>query len=573
VHVIDWIIVGLYLVITLWIGWSAGRKQTEDSQQFFLSGRQVPWWLLGVSMVATTFSADTPNLVTDLVRRFGVAGNWMWWCFLPTAMLTVFVYARLWRSTGLSTDLAFYELRYSGKPAAFLRGFRALYLGVFFNVVIMATVSLAAIKMGAVLIGLEPWQTVIIASSVTLLYSFWGGFRSVLYTDVFQFVCAMIGSTAAAWYLVYKATDNNPSMLWSHVAVAERMDFLPPLEDGMLWTTLLLVPMLVQWWSAWYPGAEPGGGGYVVQRMLAAKSPKHAQKATLFFVIAHYAIRPWPWILVALASLVVFPDLASLQKAFPSLPPDQVANDMAYPAMISLLPVGLLGLLVASLLAAFMSTLSTHLNWGASYMVFDVYLRFLHPKASNKQQVWVGRLTTLLLMVCAAVLSLFLHSALQAFSLLLQLGAGTGLLYFLRWFWPRINAYTEIGAMLLSLLVALFLELVLPAVGYTIGSDVVRLLVGVAVTTLGWLFIAGITRPEPKIVWEQFCQAAFQGRATVPKSALISAFSGMIGIYSILTSIGTLLYGQYSVALVSLAIFVFSLLAVRKFSAASLSAE
>lgn len=572
-HLADWSIVVAYLAVTLWIGWQAGRHQSSDSKQFFLSGRQMPWWLLGVSMVATTFSADTPNLVTDLVRRYGVAGNWLWWCFLPTAMLTVFVYARLWRATGLPTDLAFYELRYSGKAAAFLRGFRAIYLGVFFNIIIMATVSLAAIKMGAVLIGLQPWQTLLIAGLITLAYSSWGGLRSVLYTDVFQFVCAMIGSTAAAWFLVNKATGNNPSQLWVQPAVMERVAFIPPLDNSSLWLTLLLVPLLVQWWSAWYPGAEPGGGGYVVQRMLAAQSPKHAQKATLFFVIAHYAVRPWPWIMVALASLIIFPDLESLRQAFPSLPADQVAHDMAYPAMISLLPTGLLGLLIASLLAAFMSTLSTHLNWGASYLVFDVYLRFINPTASDHKQVWIGRITTWLLMVCAAVLSLYLSSALQAFTLLLQLGAGTGLLYLLRWFWPRINAYTEVAAMILSLIVALVLQVVLPALGYSVISEVQRLLLGVGVTTMGWILVAFLTKPESEVVWRTFCLAAFQGKPYVPKGAIISALAGVIGIYTIVLATGTLLYGRYQEAVLGLGVFLLSLLVIRRYSTRSLSSE
>jgi len=360
-HSIDWLIVIAFLLITLFIGLWVSRQSGKNTKEFFLSGRNMPWWILGVSMVATTFSADTPNLVTDIVRQNGVSGNWVWWAFLLTGMLTVFVFAKLWRRSKVLTDLEFYEMRYSGKPAAFLRGFRALYLGVFFNVMIMASVTLAAIKIGSILLGLTPIQTVLIASIVTVIYSSLGGLRGVLLTDLFQFVIAMIGSIGAAIVALNLPEVGGISGLISHANVVEKLNFLPDMKNPDLWVPMLLIPLAVQWWSTWYPGAEPGGGGYVAQRMLAARNEKHAMGATLFFNIAHYALRPWPWIIVALCSLIIFPDLESLKTAFPAIEDSVVKNDLAYPAMLSFLPVGLLGLVVASLIAAFMSTISENI--------------------------------------------------------------------------------------------------------------------------------------------------------------------------------------------------------------------
>ena len=359
----------------------------------------MPWWLLGISMVATTFSADTPNLVTDIVRKDGVSGNWVWWAFLLTGMLTVFVYAKLWRRSGISTDLEFYELRYAGKSAAFLRGFRAIYLGVFFNIMIMASVCLAAIKIGGVLLGLTPIQTLVIASTVTVIYTVLGGLRGVIWTDFFQFILAMIGTIWAMFVILDLPEINGVSNLLAHENVSGKLDFLPDLNNWDIAIPLLIIPLAVQWWSVWYPGAEPGGGGYVAQRMLSAKDEKNAIGATLLFNIAHYALRPWPWIIIALASLIMFPDLSSLQAAFPEIPVDKVNDDLAYPAMLTYLPSGLLGLVVASLIGAFMSTISTHLNWGASYIAHDCYKRFWNKRASDAQLIFIGRISTVVLML------------------------------------------------------------------------------------------------------------------------------------------------------------------------------
>ncbi|MCB0620807.1 MAG: Na+:solute symporter, partial [Saprospiraceae bacterium] len=393
---LDWSIIFAFFAVSLAIGLLVSRRAGKDFSEFFLSGRNMPWWLLGVSMVATTFSADTPNLVTDIVRKNGIAGNWVWWAFLLTGMLTVFVYAKLWRRSGIQTDLEFYELRYSGKEAAFLRGFRALYLGVFFNVFIMATVILAAFKIGGVF-GLGRLEIIIVVSIITLIYTSLGGLRGVLLTDFFQFLLAMAGTIWAAIVVLRLPEVGGLKNLLVHPNVSGKLDLLPDFNDPNMLIPLFIIPLAVQWWSVWYPGAEPGGGGYIVQRMLSAKDEKNAVSATLFFNIAHYALRPWPWILIALASLIVFPDLASLGAAFPDLDAGIVNDDLAYPAMMRYLPAGLLGLVLASLMAAFMSTISTHLNWGSSYIVNDFYRRFIKPQASNKELVAVGRLSTVVL--------------------------------------------------------------------------------------------------------------------------------------------------------------------------------
>jgi len=315
---IDWTIIISFFAISLIIGLLVAKKAGSSSSEFFLSGRNMPWWLLGFSMVATTFSTDTPNLVTDFVRTDGVAGNWQWWAFLLTGMLTVFVYAKLWRRSGVMTDIEFYEIRYSGKPAAFLRGFRALYLGVFFNIIVMATVTLAAIKIGGVMFDFTPLQTIIVASIVTVAYSMLGGLRGVLITDFLLFFIAMFGSVVAAVVALNHEAVGGLSNMLVHENVVSKLSLLPDFGEGKwdIAISIFIIPIAVQWWNVWYPGSEPGGGGYIAQRMLAAKDEKHAMGATLFFNAAHYALRPWPWIIVALCSLIVFPDLESLQQAW-----------------------------------------------------------------------------------------------------------------------------------------------------------------------------------------------------------------------------------------------------------------
>lgn len=488
---LDWGIIGAFFVVSLAIGLIVSRQSGKNYKEFFLSGRGMPWWLLGISMVATTFSADTPNLVTDIVRNNGVAGNWVWWAFLLTGMLTVFVYARLWRRSGIMTDLEFYELRYHGKTAAFLRGFRAIYLGVFFNIMIMATVTLAAIKIGGVMLGLGPLETVLITSAVTVVYTSLGGLRGVILTDFFQFILAMVGIIWAAVVIVNLPEVGGLEKLFAHEEVRTKLHLLPDFTDSSQLIPLFILPLAIQWWSVWYPGAEPGGGGYIVQRMLSAKDEKNAVGATLLFNIAHYALRPWPWILIALASIVVFPDLESLRQAFPNVSEQVVKDDLAFPAMLTYLPSGLLGLVIASLIAAFMSTLSTHLNWGASYIVHDFYRRFINEKASEKTLVRLGRWSTVGLMVLTALFALVLENALQAFNILLQIGAGTGLIFILRWFWWRISAFSEITAMVVSFLMAIYLEVIHPG---ELESHT-KLLLGVGITTASWILVTFLTPP------------------------------------------------------------------------------
>ena len=506
---LDYILITVFFSITLFIGIYVSKKSGKSSTEYFLSGRSMPWWLLGLSMVATTFSTDTPNLVTDIVRTNGVSGNWVWWAFLITGMLTVFVYAKLWRKSNVNTDLEFYEMRYGGKPASFLRKFRAIYLGVIFNVITMSAVTLAAIKIGGIMLGLEPWETVISAGLITVIFSALGGFKGVVYTDFVLFFVAMGGAIGAAYYLVNIPEVGGIEALMANENVIDKLSILPDFSNKQALITLLIIPLAVQWWSSWYPGAEPGGGGYIAQRMLAAKDENHAIGATFFFNIMHYALRPWPWILVALASLVVFPDLASIQEAFPNIANDKLGHDLAYSAMLTKLPSGLLGLVLASLIAAYMSTISTQLNWGSSYIVYDFYKQQINPNASEKRLVAVGRLSTVILMVLSAMLALFLQNALQLFNLLLVFGAGTGLIFILRWFWWRINAWSEITAMFTSGIVSLLFTI--PSVKHYLFNETEGIfppwsefLWVVFITTVAWLLATFMTKPETNEVLQRF---------------------------------------------------------------------
>ena len=463
---IDWTIIGVFFAIVLGIGWKASLTAGKNSQEFFLGGRGMPWWLLGISMVACTFSCDTPNLVTQFVREDGVVKNWAWWAFLITGMVTVFIYAQLWRRSNVMTDLEFYELRYSGKGASFLRGFRAIYLGVFFNCLIMGSVSLAAIKIGGVMLGTTPLVTIVGASVFVVIYASLGGIKGVIWSDFFQYGIAMVGAVYAAYVAVnYSDPLTGVSVggltgLLNHEAVIPKLNIMPDFSNWMSFIPLLIIPVAVQWWAVWYPGAEPGGGGYIAQKMLAAKDEKNAIGATMLFNFMHYAVRPWPWIIVALASLIIFPQLSDIKAQFPEIDPRYLKDDIAYPAMLAKILKGSawLGIIVASLIAAYMSTIGTHLNWGSSYVVNDFYKRFVKKDASEKDMVRMGRICTVGLMVFAGTLSLtVLDSAQQGFEFLFLSGAGTGAIYLLRWFWWRINAMTEIVAMIVASLMAVWL--------------------------------------------------------------------------------------------------------------------
>lgn len=548
---LDWVIVGLYFILSLTVGIWSSKKAGKDTKSFFLAGRNMPWWLLGVSMVATTFSTDTPNLVTDLVRQKGVSGNWSWWAFLLTGMLTVFVYAKLWHRSGVLTDIEFYELRYSGKAAAFLRGFRALYLGLIFNVLVMGTVSLAAVKFGEIVLGWPGWMTLSIACSITLAYSTMGGLKAVIITDFIQFILAMIGSVWAMLFIIGLPEVGGLAQLITHSNVIDKLSILPSFSDPNVWVPVMLVPLAVQWWASYYPGAEPGGGGYIAQRMFSAKDEENAVGATFLFNIAHYALRPWPWILIALSSLIIFPELSDIQKAFPNLPVDKLGHDVAYPAMLSLLPSGLLGLVAASLIAAFMSTMSTQLNLGASYLVNDFYHRFIKPDASDKDLVRVGRLFTILSIFLGGGLGLFLTSAGQAFTLLLMIGAGTGLIYILRWFWWRINAYTEIVAMISSLVIAAYFNF-----GNSSLEEWEKIVFGAMLTTIVWVVATFVTPPDNEKTLQNFVIKINPGGPgwskysmttgepwVLPKGILLMVL-GCIAVYSILIGVGQLIYGN-----------------------------
>jgi len=551
---LDWCIVAAYFIFSLLVGVWASKRAGQDTKSFFLAGRNMPWWLLGISMVATTFSTDTPNLVTELVRKDGVAGNWTWWAFLLTGMLTVFVYAKLWRRSGVLTDIEFYELRYSGKAAAFLRGFRALYLGLVFNVLVMGAVSLAAVKFGEIVLGLPGWTTLLVACSITLAYSTLGGLKAVIVTDFVQFVLAMVGSVWGMLYIVRLPEIGGVSKLITHSNVVDKIALIPDLSDPNLWVPILLIPLSVQWWASYYPGSEPGGGGYIAQRMFSAKDETNAVGATFLFNVAHYALRPWPWILIALSSLIIFPELTDLKTAFPDLSDDKLGHDAAYSAMLTLLPSGLLGLVAASLIAAFMSTMSTQLNLGASYLVNDFYHRFVNPDASEKQLVFAGRLFTVVSVFLGAGLGLLLTNAKQAFTLLLMIGAGTGLIYILRWFWWRINAYTEIVAMISSLVIAGYFN-------FFINDKLEgweKITIGAALTTFIWVVATYCTPPDDEKTLRNFVKKVNPGGPGWKKYAdnntssepwpvpngILCMVLGCIATYSFLLGVGQLIYGQ-----------------------------
>ncbi|MFT4831522.1 MAG: SSS family solute:Na+ symporter [Psychroserpens sp.] len=581
----DYLIIAVFFTITLSIGLYVSKKSGKDSSEFFLSGRTMPWWLLGVSMVATTFSTDTPNLVTDIVRTNGVSGNWVWWAFLLTGLLTVFVYAKLWRKSNVKTDIEFYEFRYGGAPARFLRKFRAIYLGVIFNVITMSAVTLAAIKIGGIMLGLEPWQTVVFGGVITVIFSAAGGFKGVVYTDFVLFFVAMGGAIGAAYYLVNLPEVGGVAALMANDAVAGKLSILPDFSNKQTLITLFIIPLAVQWWSSWYPGAEPGGGGYIAQRMLAAKDENHAIGATFFFNIMHYALRPWPWILVALASLVVYPDLASIQEAFPNIADDKLGHDLAYSAMLTKLPSGLLGLVLASLVAAYMSTISTQLNWGSSYVVYDFYKQMINPKASEKKLVLVGRISTVVLMVFSALLALVLQNALQLFEVLLVFGAGTGLIFILRWFWWRINAWSEITAMFASGIISILLKLT-PLGGYLFDTEsgvfenYYEYPFVVLVTTIIWVGATFITQAESTEVLRSFykkIQPGGPGWSKVVREAkadgeeiintkegwsvpsgIVAMLLGCVMIYSCMFATGYWIYGDYTYAWVLTGIVVVS---------------
>jgi solute:Na+ symporter, SSS family len=581
---LDWVVVLASLLIcfgpALFFGDRAGRSTSE----FFASGRAVPWWLAGLSMVATTFSADTPNLVTDIVRRNGVAGNWVWWAFVLTGVATVFFYARLWRRSGVLTDLEFYELRYSGKAASAVRGFRAVYLGLFFNCMIMAAVNLATCKIAGILFGLDRWQTLLLVGILNVTFAAFAGLWGVLVIDMIQFFMKMTAVIAAAYFAVTSVQVGGLHALIAKVSAMHGpgginyLNLLPDFSSNWdLAVAVFIMPVAVQWWAVWYPGSEPGGGSYIAQRMLASKSEKDALSAVLFFNIAHYVFRPWPWILVALCSLIVYPELSDIQRAFPNLDPRLLGHDIAYPAMLTFLPSGFLGLMVGGLIAASSSTILTHLNWGASYLVHDFYRRFIKPDADERHYVLAGRLATVGIFVGAAGSVYLLDTAKDVFDVILQVGAGTGLLYLVRWFWWRVNAWCEIVAMISSFAVSIGL-LALRSQGVVFSTHV-ALVVTVAITTVCWVTTAYVGPETDRDVlvrffrlihpagpgWEPIRQlagnapAAAADRDNIPL-ALVGWVAGCTSIWSALFAEGNYLYGRMPQAVLLTVIFLVSTL-------------
>ncbi len=581
---IDWIIAIAAVAICFVPALFFSKRSSKNTSEFFASGRSVPWWLAGLSMVATTFSSDTPNLVTDIVRRNGVAGNWVWWSFVLTGVATVFFYARLWRRSGVLTDLEFYEIRYSGKAAAAVRGFRAVYLGLLFNCLIMATVNLAACKIAAVLFGLDRWQTLAFVGLLNVAFAAHSGLWGVLVIDMIQFFIKMTAVIAAAYFALSLPQVGGLSGMVEKVSAMEGpngisyLNILPDFSNNWeIAVAVFIMPIAVQWWAVWYPGAEPGGGSYIAQRMLASKSEKDSLGAVLFFNLAHYVLRPWPWILVGLASLIVYPQLSDIQTAFPNLDPSMINHDIAYPAMLKFLPIGFVGLMAGGLVAANSSTILTHLNWGASYLVHDFYRRFIKKDGSEKHYVAMGRVATIMLFFVSSAIVFVLDSAKDAFDIILQVGAGTGLLYLLRWYWWRINAWCEVVAMISSFVVSVGF-IVLQRQDVLTMETAPKLILTIVITTICWIiaaYLAPQTDHETLVDfykkvhpagpgWEKIRQEAGVSKEdaringdNIPM-ALLGWVSGSVMIWSALFTIGNFLYGRMSYGFGLLLVFIIS---------------
>ncbi len=587
-QLIDWVIIVGTLLICFVPALFFGKRAGKSTSEFFASGRSVPWWLAGLSMVATTFSSDTPNLVTNFVRTQGVAGNWQWWAFVLTGVATVFFYARLWRRSGVMTDLEFYEIRYSGKAASVVRGFRSVYLGFFFNCIIMATVNLAACKIANVLFGLPRWQTLLAVGLLNVVFAAHSGLWGVLVIDMIQFFIKMTAVIAAAYFALKLPQVGGLSGMVEKVSALKGPDglnYLSMLPDFTnTWNiavAVFIMPIAVQWWAMWYPGAEPGGGSYIAQRMLASKSEKDALGAVLFFNVAHYVLRPWPWILVGLCSLIVYPQLNDIQKAFPNLDPNLLGHDIAYPAMLFCLPVGFIGLMVGGLIAANSSTILTHLNWGASYLVHDFYQRFLVKGATEKHYVMAGRIATLILFLCSSALVFAMDSAKASFDIILQIGAGTGLIYLLRWFWWRINAWSEVAAMVSSFVISLVILVLNKQYGTpeTPYLDTHKaLILTVIFTTICWVITAYLApKTDRKILYEFYQKVrpfgpgwerirkelgiskeeAAATHENIPMG-LLGWVAGCTTIWSALFAVGNYLYGRMDYAGILLGVFLVS---------------
>jgi solute:Na+ symporter, SSS family len=567
----DWLIIILYFAVSAAIGLAYVRKASQSLDEYFVSGRALPWWLAGTSMVATTFSADTPLVVAGLVARYGVAGNWLWWNGALSGILTVFFFARLWRRAGVLTDLEFAELRYGGKPAAALRGFRALYLALPINLIIMGWVTRAMVTVLQISLNIDPWKAAILLFAITAGYTIFSGLWGVVVTDTFQFVVKMGGVIVLAILAVKSVGGLDPLVRAAEAHFGSReaaFGVLPPTDKAWLPVSTLLVFLGVQWWAAWYPGAEPGGGGYVAQRILAAKDERHGLLATLWFNIAHYALRPWPWILVGFVALMRYPGLTNPEEGYVRV-------------MVDVLPSPLRGLLVATFAAAYMSTIGTHLNWGASYLVNDVYLRFIKPGASDRARVMASRGATVVLMLLSLVVMAYLKSVEQGWKLLIGLGAGTGAVFILRWYWWRINAWSEISAMAASFVTSIALHLSHVNAGDTSSGDYAKaMLITTAVATTTWLAVTFLTQPESDAVlekfyhrvrpggpgWRRVAQRLGYGKDPIPGGALswVNWVAGVAAVYASVFGVGEFLTGSASRGWIYAAVAVGSFLLIQR---------
>src|SRR5215510_4127116 len=565
--ILDWTVIAAYFLFNLGIGLYYARRASGSTSEFFLSGRNVPWWLAGTSMVATTFAADTPLAVTGFVAKNGIAGNWLWWNFVMSGMLTVFLYARLWRRAGVMTDIEFAELRYSGKPAAFLRGFRALYLGLPINCIIMGWVNLAMVKILETTLGLDKRGAVTVVIGILLFTAFYttiSGLWGVLVTDLFQFVLKM-GMVILLAVLAVNAVGGIDALKAKIVAMdaasgqtGSRLSFFPELDSIWMPTITLFVYLAVNWWASWYPGAEPGGGGYVAQRIFSAKNERHGVLATLWFNIAHYALRPWPWILTALASLILYPDLVDKEAGY--------IQTLIDP---NVFPVYLRGFMLAAFAAAYMSTIGTQLNWGASYVINDFYRRFAVRNRNERHYIVASQIVTVLLMAVSLVVTFNLDSIGGAWKLLLVAGAGTGTVLLLRWFWWRINAWSEVSAMVAAASVSLYLQIHLKWDSEEPRDFAYLMLVTVAITTLIWLVATFVTSPEPpeRLIkfyrrvrpggpgWKRIAaEAGTENESSRLSVEIANWLCGCVLIYSSLFGIGKLVFKEWEVGIMLAAV-------------------
>ncbi len=533
---LDWAVIIAFFVVLALIPALASLKSRGTAGDFFNSGRSMPWWLIGFSMVAATTATDSANFFAEVIRRDGMCGNWVMWAFILTGLLTVFVYAKLWVRSGVSTDMEFYELRYSGKPAAFLRAVRTIYLGVVFNVLVLGNVILAAIKIGVVLFGIDANTILLVTIVASIVYTFFGGIRGVIWTDFFLFLVVMAGAAAAMVYGLALPEVGGLAGIAANPETAKRLSIFPDFGSRDTLLTMFVIPLAVQWWNVWKAGSEPGGGGYIVQRMLTAKSGNHALAGTLFFNVLNWVIRPWPWYIVGLCSVIVYPDLASIKAAFPNVDPSLVQGDMAYPAMLTKVPHLWLGVVAASMMGALFSTVAAHLNLGSAYIVNDLWKRFARPGASDRELIWVGRASMLLLLLLGCWIAPFLKSAKAAFDLMLLIGAGSGSIFLLRWFWMRINAWTEIAGMGVSLVAALVLQFGFPAM-----APWKRMMVAICITTASWLAVTLLTKPTDAAVAAKFKAAVRAEGRDVGKGLLLTALSAM-AIFAMIWAVGKVLF-------------------------------